>query len=172
MTKKKKLIITLAIISVMVFVLIECWKYYYNYEKKVFLDVLITVSIDDSQEENMDVYACRHFGSVDKEITNIDINNDPVALSSYQRNTIRSCISTKSVQPYNKLWYRYDAIIMYGNDLKYMIDMKNGIIFAVGEKVLESADGTMKPRYCIRLSEIELDSLKKALKDTGINNTD
>ena len=173
MSKKKKIIIIVAA-CVAGFMLIGCLLvlYLYHYEKPYAVaGSQQVIAINDWQEENMDVYSSVHFGSVETEINELNLG-DQLELTTYQRKAIRSRISQKTLEAYRRLWYRYDMVIMYGNDLKFMIDLENGFVFCFGVASTETNGDGEKPRECIVLSEIELRSLKEALKGTGIKHTD
>ena len=170
--KKKNIIILILCIAGTLLIGFLVISYLYNYEKTYAVSgSQQIISINDWQEEHMDVYSSTHFDYVEKKIGELELS-EPLEITSYQRNSIRSCISKKTLEEYRRLWYRYDLIIMYGNELKFMIDLENGVVFCFGVASREVDGGGENARDCIMLSEIELSSLKKALKGTGIKNTD
>ena len=145
----------------------------YYYEKTFATDdVLQIISMNDWQEEKLEVYSCSHFGSAEENTKKLKVEGEPIELSSHQRNAIRSSVSGKQVDVWRRLWYRYDAVVMYGNELKFMIDLENGVVFTVGEDYLDMGQEIVRPRKCVTLSDAELQTLKEALKGTGIDNVE
>ncbi len=129
MTKKKKII--LIIISVIVALIAGVLIFLYNFEAVWGGSESYYGGIGFTEAEMKYFQLCpsHYFGSSLKEGEAPNPEEEAVELTSEQRETIRDIFNNKSEYMYGKLWYRYDAVIMFGDRIVYKLDFKNKYIF-------------------------------------------
>ena len=131
MTKKKKII--LIIISAIVVLIAGALIFLYNFEavwggiEPDYIDR--GVNLREAEVSYFQLCPSHYFGSSLKEGEAPNPEEEAVELTSEQRETIRDIFRNKSEYMYGKLWYRYDAVIMFGDRIVYKLDFKNKYIF-------------------------------------------
>lgn len=121
---------------------------FYNYERDVAEYMRESgTRITDAQAEYLQIYPCLYKGIVDKETEEVDSALTPIELTAEQRKAVQDILEDKYLSPYPKLWYRYDAVIAYGNVVEFQLDLENGIIYWNGGYVGYS-------RSCINPQEV------------------
>ena len=121
--------------------------------------------IIDAQAEYLQIYHCSYKGAVDKGIKEVDPTLTSIVLTDEQRNVIKNILKEKVLIPYPKLWYRYDAVITYGNVVEFQLDLENGIIYWNGGYVgySRSRINPQEVRGYVKLFENETNALKDIL---------
>ena len=144
MTKKKKII--LIIISAIVVLIAGALIFLYNFEA-VWGGMPPSygyVGLTKPQMEYFQLCPSHYFGLSSSEGEAPNPDEVAVELTSEQRETIRDIFHNKSEYMYGKLWYRYDAVIMFGDRIVYKLDFKNKYIFYewqfIGERSPELPD--------------------------------
>ena len=138
----------------------------YRYEREVAEYMWESrIRITDAQAEYLQIYLDSHIGVVDKETEEVDSALTPIELTVEQRKTIQDILEDKCLSPYPKLWYRYDAVIAYGNVVEFELDLENGIIYWNGGYVgySRSRINPQEVRGYVELSEVENSTLKDIL---------
>ena len=180
--QRKKIRIIILIVSIILLLMFFLLQSIYRYERNIKTDTVLRMeTISDSEAEPMELYICNHFGSVDKDTPYPNEKHKLIELSEEQKYAIQSRFIGKQLETWKRLWYRFDAVIMNGDELKYMLDLKNGVIFVENptyaeelspEGVEKENSSDMQIRKCIILPQYELEILKEALQGTGIKHTD
>ena len=166
MTKKKKII--LIIITAIVVLLAGTLIFLYNFEAvwggSEHYD---GIGLTEAQVEYFQLCPSHYFGSSLEEGKAPNPDEVAVELTSEQRETIRDIFKDKRVYMYGKLWYRYDAVIMFGDGIVYKLDFKNKRIFCECEFVDQRNPELPDPLWgYAELTDEETQILRDMLKGT------
>lgn len=171
MTKKKKMI--LVIITGIVVLLAGTLVFLYNYERPYFddssLDSVIPVTdMDQWKAEHMEAFRISFFGSVESGDKSPTDDDKLISLTKEQRTAIQEILENRQFEKYLKLWYRYDAMLVCGDDITYKVDLKNQLVFMDGVYVGRTPMTMFKMakplRGCVRLTAEETQVLKDIIK--------